>query len=65
MKPLYGNPSKPESAHDILRGDANPLDPFFSPRNIAVIAPLRRRARLAGRRFGISSAPRSAARYSP
>lgn len=28
---------KLESAHDILRHEANPLDPFFAPRNVAVI----------------------------
>ena len=35
MKPL--SYQKPESAHDILRHEAHPLDPFFSPRNVAVI----------------------------
>jgi acetyltransferase len=35
MKPLPA--VKPESAHDILKQGANPLDPFFTPRNIAVI----------------------------
>lgn len=35
MKPL--KPTKPESAHDILGHEAHPLDPFFKPRNIAVI----------------------------
>jgi acetyltransferase len=35
MKPLKS--SKPESAHDILGHEAHPLDPFFKPRNVAVI----------------------------
>jgi acetyltransferase len=35
MKPL--KTSKPESAHDILGHEAHPLDPFFQPRNIAVV----------------------------
>jgi acetyltransferase len=35
MKPLYA--AKPESAHDILKQGSNPLDPFFTPRNVAVI----------------------------
>lgn len=35
MKPF--GVQKPESAHDILKHEANPLDPFFSPRNVAVI----------------------------
>lgn len=35
MRP--NTPQKPESAHDILKHEANPLDPFFAPRNIAVI----------------------------
>ena len=35
MKPLVA--AKPESAHDILKQSSNPLDPFFTPRNIAVI----------------------------
>jgi acetyltransferase len=29
--------SKPESAHDILKTTSNPLDPFFTPRNVAII----------------------------
>jgi acetyltransferase len=35
MKPLKS--SKPESAHSILGQEAHPLDPFFQPRNVAVI----------------------------
>src|ERR1035437_11131620 len=35
MKPLLA--VKPESAHDILKQGSNPLDPFFTPRNVAVI----------------------------
>jgi len=35
MKPLFA--LKPESAHDILKQGSNPLDPFFTPRNVAVI----------------------------
>src|SRR5664279_2753320 len=35
MKPLFA--VKPESAHDILNQGANPLDPFFTPRNVAII----------------------------
>ena len=35
MKPLSA--LKPESAHDILKQGSNPLDPFFTPRNVAII----------------------------
>ena len=35
MKPLFA--LKPESAHDILKQGSNPLDPFFTPRNVAII----------------------------
>jgi len=35
MKPLAT--AKPESAHNILKQSASPLDPFFTPRNVAVI----------------------------
>ncbi|HPT25896.1 MAG TPA: bifunctional acetate--CoA ligase family protein/GNAT family N-acetyltransferase [Bryobacteraceae bacterium] len=34
MKPLG---SKPESAHDIFKHESNPLDPFFAPKNVAMI----------------------------
>ena len=35
MKPFAA--VKPESAHDILKQTSNPLDPFFTPRNVAII----------------------------
>ena len=35
MKPIKS--SKPESAHSILGREAHPLDPFFQPRNVAVV----------------------------
>ena len=35
MKPFAA--VKPESAHDILKQSSNPLDPFFTPRNVAII----------------------------
>jgi acetyltransferase len=37
MKPATNALGKPETAHDILGREENPLDPFFSPRNVAVI----------------------------
>lgn len=30
-------PTKPEAAHDLLRSDPHPLDPFFTPKNVAII----------------------------
>lgn len=35
MKPFAA--VKPESAHNILKQTSNPLDPFFTPRNVAII----------------------------